>query len=126
MKYLMVILFTLAALSSMVFTMPAPELLRRDRQSITVTSPGAGPWKKGSLQAVSWWSTDIPSDSKVIIEITDKSGTSVFKDSKSVGTGTIGFTVGSGWDSSSVYKAKVYLESDSSVLGTSGDFTIAD
>ncbi|CAG8652961.1 8741_t:CDS:2 [Acaulospora morrowiae] len=110
----------------MVFTMPAPDLLRRDRQSITVTSPGAGPWKKGSLQSVSWWSTDIASDAIVVIEITDKSGNSVFKDTKSVGTGNIGFTVGDGWDSSSVFKATVSLQSNPSVLGTSGDFTITN
>ncbi|RIA80221.1 hypothetical protein C1645_745408 [Glomus cerebriforme] len=42
---------------------------RTDTVTIHVPAPGPGPWKRGSVQNVSWWCNECKSSDKVIVEI---------------------------------------------------------
>ncbi|RIB08361.1 hypothetical protein C2G38_2111290 [Gigaspora rosea] len=121
MKSLLKTLFISLAIISSVLAFPFEQ---RNSKEIHVSAPGAGPWAVGSKQAISWWSNNIPSDSKVVAEIKcdDKVVWRLLEEK--CGTGTIYFKIGSDWDTKSKYYAYVYLEDDKSCYGKGGEFTL--
>ncbi|CAG8627720.1 3252_t:CDS:2 [Dentiscutata erythropus] len=98
---------------------PSKQMPRHDKQEIHVSAPGAGPWAVGSTQACSWWSNNIKSDAKVVVEIKSTSS-----DKAECGTGTLMFKIGSDWDTSESYYAYVYLKEDETCHGKGGEFKL--
>ncbi|CAG8585170.1 7000_t:CDS:2 [Dentiscutata heterogama] len=106
-----------------VFAFPADK--RHEKQEIHVSAPGAGPWAVGSTQSCSWWSNNIKSDAKVIVEIKSvSSGKACWKGEAECGTGTLDFKIGSDWDTKDSYYCYVYLKEDETCYGKGGEFTL--
>uniref|UniRef100_A0A1D1YJP5 Ubiquitin carboxyl-terminal hydrolase 37 n=1 Tax=Anthurium amnicola TaxID=1678845 RepID=A0A1D1YJP5_9ARAE len=99
------------------------------RGDIHVTSPGPGPWKRGSVQVVSWWCNPCsPKDNVVVRIIQYGSGTLprvVFTGiGKNAHAGSLPFKIGSDWDVKKKYFALVTLARSVRVSGRGVDFTI--
>ncbi|RHZ45292.1 hypothetical protein Glove_682g30 [Diversispora epigaea] len=126
MRSLAIFLIVFSLFTSLVFTHPAivVDEVKRATKEIHISSPGPGPWRINSLQAISWWSSNIATDAICIATIKSEAGVVLFTQEKKNGIGTVGFTVGSSWPVGKNYYANVCLKSDSSVCGTPAKFTI--
>ncbi|CAG8614640.1 10934_t:CDS:2, partial [Funneliformis mosseae] len=96
---------------------------------VTIHVPGPGPWKKGSVQNVSWWCNECKSSDKVIVEIIEiydefELGDTVFSEVRdNPVVGSLFFKIDNNWNTTR-YKAFVFLYSDQLQYGVSKEFSI--
>uniref|UniRef100_A0A1D1YIA4 ATP-binding cassette sub-family A member 7 n=1 Tax=Anthurium amnicola TaxID=1678845 RepID=A0A1D1YIA4_9ARAE len=127
-KFLTIFTILFALLATIASSTP---LEKRAPGDMHVPSPGPGPWKKGSVQVVSWWCNPCNPKDSVTVRIIQYSGPGtpiriVYTETvENAYVGSLKFPIKNNWDVKKLYFASVTVNRvPPYITGRSVDFKI--